>query len=352
MVKVNNKLLLYSIILIFLLLKSLCISACIDINAHGSKQDSLVEAASFNPIPKPRSRTITPNTVAPEVPKRKPPLKPDERHIVEDELKTENQEAKIETVNKGEESISEKVKEDLVPEVGIRIVGKETSCEANNESNKHAEDNSTNNCNPRDYEEQQKPSETLEAAEPSHGCLITSRPPEIVEFLPKVSTEIISTADIEDSCVDPRIFENHITLANTLDLEKTKNSNIMTCADVSSNANNNAFSIPSGSMHQEKSIFHVQPGMYEVEYQFGRKYSISSVKSEQTLSDFDGGLRKWNNLEELNDLSLASSMGPNNSSWVLGEESETGMSLFNFLKNAHRKMCCVKLISMKFIKKI
>lgn len=56
---------------------------------------------------------------------------------------------------------------------------------------------------------------------------------------------------------------------------------------------------------------------------YTRNNSITSVRSLQSLPGFSGSLTKWKNIEELDDLSMGSSVVPN--SWGLTDQSEPGM---------------------------
>lgn len=370
----------------------------IDITEHGIANDSLVEAATPNPIPKPRIRPIAPKITTPEVPRRQPPPKPERTHILEEEIKetveqaitghterlelssnveknnislmirkevepnqkvpaTEAPIAKMETSDKEmeskvapkdcemeismdeERSASYFVQNTLEITRLLELIKKETR--GNQEGNEHLNVDTSLETSLPSTSYPSEPNQKLSGQqvdipiscekpqkEPeSHSVEIKDVPPPVPETEPPDDNELELKTCTNKIKSSPMTREFAQEEDKDYIIKEDKRTSLGTDTEILPGPKELMVSMPSSTIKRdsEGSLHHELK-----DPPHGRQNSISSVKSLQTFSEFRVGLRKWTNLEELDDLSLASSMGPSSNNWVLGDQSETGMSLYIF----------------------
>lgn len=237
--------------------------------AHGSTQNT------SNPVPKPRTRSLTPKEVVPEVPKRKPPPKPERiPHAVDED----NAESIMEPAGAEHKSVTNTDFALAEPEGETTI-------------NKNAH--------------------TTEALISQLTPATPATPPEPLRFEPVIqeSAEQNERSSSEEQSSAPHLDE-------------------LIIPDDLKELSYDVFSKPPdmGSLEPKGTLFSQLCGMNDLGGGgYERQNSISSVKSLQSFAGFTGGLRKWHNLEDLDDLSSEASLGPCSSTWVIEDQSETGM---------------------------
>lgn len=334
----------------------------LDLDAHGNTPDTLVVDSFLNPIPKPRSRFSATKKVMPVVRKMLPPPKPEKSHSMEEDYRKEND---VSAVQKGEMNMKSNNKEiDAKPvdndanqkDIDIKVDKEISLVRATVRLNHCLQKSSLNNqtaCfEDRVTQNEKQPHELLKTFPKSFGHetsqhLLGDRPPEVVGVIPKKKNN-------DNLSHNSNISKNQTESnpSNEQTIKSCSHTPQLNSSDDLFDLNDEMFSKPSKSVELEprSNILNQLYGIHDLDdCSIGRQNSISSIRSLQSLQGFSGGLRKWNNLEELDDLSLASSMGPNSNSWVLGDQSETGMfSFLNFINTP--KGNCDEFLKILFLK--
>lgn len=184
--------------------------------------------------------------------------------------------------------------------------------------------------------------------------------PEIVALHPKTPKKDRYSKSIFDSYTRKRGFQIGASL---LDEENNNNSSgLSTPTSVSSALNAFDFvdeidgldvEMFSGSLsknsRKKSEILNQLHGMHELE-SLRKNPSVGSLRSVSSLPGFTGtNMKKWGNVEELDEISLNSNGGKNG--WVLGDTSDTGMLLIALLLiKVYFYYTCRVLVEIKSVK--
>ncbi|XP_044267448.1 cordon-bleu protein-like 1 isoform X2 [Tribolium madens] len=318
---------------------------------HGKGQESLV-VNNTNPIPTPRTRTkITPSprprsivnepikenkSEAPiEVKENKSTVEDFEENnrvetvkyedITSETVVTPSDEKKIEAVN----SEVVKTNDDPLAAVNPQVVDKETIGNEPPQTSEHSDLNEDIKSKVSELAQLQK-----EGVDNFFKSSEKSKAPEIVALYPKPVKSDRYSKSIFDSYTRKRGFQIGSSLLDEENSTQKSSSGLSTPTSVSSALNAFDFvdeiegldvEMFTGSLSKNSKnksvILNELHGMHELE-NLKKNPSRGSLRSVNSLPGFTGtNMKKWNNVEELDEISLNSNGGKNG--WVLGDTSDT-----------------------------
>lgn len=196
-----------------------------------------------------------------------------------------------------------------------------------------------------EIETEQKPNVTTIEYKKHKENDVKKLPPEIIGVIPKTPVENKSPQSNKYDSFGKRRFQKLQSLTGSFDEDATANKfgSVSSGTSVSSALATFNFvddfldlddKVFSGSISSKKNfslkdeVFSELYGIHNLEdIKIGNNQSLSSLRSLRSLPGFynsDNGMKKWNNYEELDDISLAS-QGPN-SRWVIGDSEPESLA--------------------------